>query len=186
MPHPAIEKSWYPVDRVRHFLEAGPTVLISSAWRNRRNIMAHGWLTVMELSPSLVGAMISAGNHSFEMIRASEECVINIPGAALVDEVARIGNSTGAEIDKFAEFGLTPEAADCVEAPLIAECFASLECHLHDHRLVDDYNFFIFEVVKAHVAEHAEAFEMLHYRGDGEFSLTGRTIERKSLFTKVG
>ncbi|MBP1850212.1 flavin reductase family protein [Rhizobium halophytocola] len=185
MPHPAYAKSEYPVARIRHFLEAGPTVLISSSWRNRSNIMAHGWLTVMEFSPSLVGAMISAGNHSFEMIRASEECVINIPDASLVDTVAKIGNSSGAQVDKFAEFGLTKMPADAVEAPLIGECFASFECHLHDGRLIDDYNFFIFEVVKAHVSDYAEEMKMLHYRGDGIFTLSGETIERKALFTKV-
>ena len=39
-----------------------------------------------------------------------------------------------------------------VKAPLIRECHANLECRLADDRLVDRYNFFIFEVVKAHVA----------------------------------
>ena len=35
---------------------------------------------------------------------------------------------------------------------MIGECYASFECQLYDDALVDKYNFFIFEVVKAHVA----------------------------------
>ena len=49
--------------------------------------------------------------HSFELIRKSQECVINLPTTAPTDTVVGIGNSTGAEIDKFERFGLTPQAA---------------------------------------------------------------------------
>jgi flavin reductase (DIM6/NTAB) family NADH-FMN oxidoreductase RutF len=63
--------------------------------------------TILEFSPSLVGLMISGGNHSFDMIKSSGECVINLPTTALTDTVVGIGNTSGAEINKFAEFGLT-------------------------------------------------------------------------------
>ena len=45
--------------------------------------MTMGWHTVMEFTPSLVGCVISEGNHSFEMIRNSGECVINVPTSDL-------------------------------------------------------------------------------------------------------
>ena len=66
-----MKKSDFPVDRVRRFLEPGPIVLVSSRRGERTNIMTLGWHTVLEFSPSLIGLMISAGNHSFEMIRSS-------------------------------------------------------------------------------------------------------------------
>lgn len=177
-----IDKRDFPVSKVRRYLEPGPIVLISSRWQRRTNIMTLGWHTVLEFSPSLVGLMISGGNHSFEMIRNSRECVINLPTTALTDTVVRIGNTSGAEIDKFAEFGLTPEPAQEVGAPLISECHASFECRLHEDALVDRYNFFIFEVVKAHVAAEPEHPETLHYTGEGIFMVSGRIIDRRSLF----
>jgi hypothetical protein len=48
--------------------------------------------------------------------------------------------------------------------------------------LVDRYNFFIFEVVKAHVAPRPEHPETLHYLGDGEFEVSGKIISRRRLF----
>ena len=101
------KKTDFPVSQVRRYLEPGPIVLVSSRWRGASNIMTLGWHTVLEFSPSLVGLMISAGNHSHRMIRDSRECVVNLPTTALTDTVVGIGNSTGAEIDKFAEFDLT-------------------------------------------------------------------------------
>ena len=180
MKHPT--KLDFPVSKVRRYLEPGPIVLVSSHWQGKHNIMTLGWHTVLEFNPSLVGCMISCGNHSFSMIRKSRECVINLPTTALTDTVVRIGNTTGAKIDKFAIFGLTAAQAHSVEAPLIAECHASFECRLFDDALVNKYNFFIFEVVKAHAAARPKHPETLHYTGDGVFIVSGKTISRRSLF----
>ena len=144
--------------------------------------MTLGWHTVMEFTPSLVGCIISSANHSFDMIRKSRECVINLPTTRLTDTVVRIGNTTGREIDKFKEFGLTPGKAGKVGAPLVRECHASFECRLHDGSLVDKYNFFIFEVVKAHVAPSPKYPETLHYMGGGVFMVSGGIISRRRLF----
>jgi flavin reductase (DIM6/NTAB) family NADH-FMN oxidoreductase RutF len=175
-------KNDLPVDQVRRYLEPGPIVLVSSRWRGKANIMTMGWHTVMEFTPSLVGCVIAGGNHSFEMIRRSGECVINLPTTALTDTVIRIGNVSGAAVDKFCEFGLSADTADAVGAPLIRECHANFECRLHDDALVDKYNFFIFEVVKAHVARAPKHPETLHYTGDGVFVVSGKVISRRPLF----
>src|SRR3546814_2673874 len=92
--------------------------------------MTFGWHTILEFSPSLVGLTISGGNHSYRMIRESRECVINLPTTALTDAVVGIGNTSGADIDKFAQFDLTAEQAREVDAPLIGECHANFECRL--------------------------------------------------------
>ena len=120
-------KGDFPVERVRQYLEPGPIVLVSSRWGGRNNIMTMGWHMVMEFMPSLLGCLISSGNHSHEMIRKSGECVINLPTTKLTDKVIAIGNSSGAEIDKFEEFDLTAQTAAKVDAPLISECHASFD-----------------------------------------------------------
>ncbi len=144
--------------------------------------MTMGWHTVMEFTPSLVGCVIDSGNHSFQMIRASRECVINLPTTKLTDQVVGIGNTSGAEIDKFEHFGLTAEDAERVGAPLIRECHANFECRLHDDALVDRYNFFIWEVVQAHIAASPKHPETLHYTGDGVFMVSGKVVSRRSQF----
>jgi flavin reductase (DIM6/NTAB) family NADH-FMN oxidoreductase RutF len=73
-------------------------------------------------------------------------------------------------------------AADKVKAPLIAECYANLECKLVDGRLRDQYNFFIFEVVKAHAAVAPKYPKTIHYRGDGMFMVAGRSLNLRRLF----
>lgn len=182
MTHTA--KKDFPVHKARRYLEPGPVVLVSSRCNGESNIMTLGWHTILEFSPSLVGCMISAGNHSHQMIRESGECVINVPTTELTDTVVGIGNSSGVEVNKFREFDLTEEKASLVSAPLIRECHASFECRLYEDALVEANNFFIFEIVAAHVAPEPDYPTTLHYTGDGIFMVAGEMIDRSELFSK--
>ncbi|MCA1768614.1 MAG: flavin reductase [Halomonas sp.] len=80
-----------PLDRVRRYLEPGPIVLVSSTCGGERDIMTLGWHTMMAFSPSLVGCLISSGNHSFELVRRSGTCVINLPTTALTAVIKATG-----------------------------------------------------------------------------------------------
>jgi flavin reductase (DIM6/NTAB) family NADH-FMN oxidoreductase RutF len=174
------QKKDFPVHAIRRFLEPGPVVLVSSAWKGESNIMTMGWYAVMEFSPSLVGCIISNQNHSFGLITKSKQCVINLPTQDMARKVVGIGNCSGADVDKFKKFKLTAEPAVKVKAPLLRECYANFECRLADGRLVNRYNYFIFEVVKAHVATSPKYPATLHFRGDGIFMLSGRSIRLPS------
>ena len=178
----AFTKRDFPVSQIRRFLEPGPIVLVSSARTGETNIMTMGWHTVMEFQPSLVGCMISSGNHSFGLIKASKQCVINIPTYDLAKQVVGIGNCSGADVDKFAKFKLTAVEADRVEAPLIKECYANFECKVVDASLLEKYSFFIMEVVKARAAISPKVPRTIHYRGDGQFMVSGREVSFRRMF----
>lgn len=175
-------KSDFPVDEIRRFLEPGPIVLVSSAHDGERNIMTLGWHMVMGFEPSLVGLYIWNRNHSFELIKKSRQCVINLPTADMATKIVGIGNTSGKDVDKFAKFKLTPETASMVRAPLIAECHANLECELIDGSQIADYSLFILEVVKAHAYETPRLPKMLHYTGDGIFLTGARTVNYAKRF----
>jgi flavin reductase (DIM6/NTAB) family NADH-FMN oxidoreductase RutF len=176
------KKQDFPVSGIRRFLEPGPIVLVSSAHKDERNVMTLGWQTVLEFSPSLVGLMISSGNHTHGLVRASKECVINVPEVAMAATVAKIGNCSGASVDKFRKFRLATAAAEKVKAPMLAQCFANLECRLVEDRLVRDYSFFIFEVLRAHAPKSPKYPKTIHYRGDGMFMVSGRSLNLRRHF----
>ena len=157
-------------------LEPGPVVLVTTARKERANIMTMSWHTMMEFEPPIVGCVIRNRNHSFDILKATKECVINIPTVDLAAKVVDCGNSSGRRIDKFRVFRLTPEPASLVAAPLIAECYANLECKVVDTRMVTKYNFFILEVFKAWIDPSRKALLTIHHIGRGVFMVAGRTI----------
>jgi len=170
----------FPLSQVYRLLEPGPVVLLTTAQNGRPNVMTMSWHTMIEFEPPLVGCVISDRNHSFGMLQATKECVINIPTVELAQKVVGCGNTSGRKLDKFRRFGLTPVPATRVAAPLIDECYAALECRLVDAKLAAKYCFFILEVLKAWVDRSKKDPRTLHHLGKGAFMVAGRTITLRS------
>lgn len=170
----------YSLSQVYRLLEPGPVVLLTTAHRGKTNIMTQSWHTMMEFEPPLVGCVISGRNHSFDALTKTKECVLSIPSAELAKQVVGIGNCTGSKVDKFKKFKLTALPASQVDVPLIAECFANLECRVVDSRMVNKYNFFVLEVVRAWVDPAQKKPRTLHHQGRGVFMVAGDTIKLPS------
>jgi flavin reductase (DIM6/NTAB) family NADH-FMN oxidoreductase RutF len=169
-----------PLSKVYRLLEPGPVVLLTTARRGRANVMTMSWHMMVEFEPPLVACVVSGANHSFVALQAAGECVIAVPARRLARQVVQVGNSSGRRIDKFAAFRLTPLPAERVRAPLIAECFANLECRVADRRMVNRYNLFILEVVKAWIDPAQRNPRTIHHHGYGRFVVDGPTIKLKS------
>jgi flavin reductase (DIM6/NTAB) family NADH-FMN oxidoreductase RutF len=173
-------KRAYPLAKAYGLLEPGPVVMLSTARDGKPNVMVMSWHTMMEFEPPLVGCVVSNRNFSFETLVATRECVINIPTVELADKVVKCGNSSGRKVDKFAKFGLTPAYGSRVGAPLVAECYANLECKIVDDRWVDQYNFFVLEVLAAWIDPARKDPRTIHHRGRGVFVVDGRVMKLPS------
>lgn len=175
-----MKKRSLPLARVYRLLEPGPVVLLTTARKGRPNVMTMSWHTMLEFEPPLVGCVVSNRNFSFDNLRKTRECVINIPTVELATQTVRVGNCSGKARDKFAAFGLTRAPAARVAAPLIEQCYANLECKVADTRMVEKYNFFVLEVVKAWIDPARKNPRTIHHRGMGVFMVAGRTIRLPS------
>lgn len=166
--------------KVYQLLEPGPVVLLTTARKGRENVMTMSWQTMVEFEPPLIACVVSNANYSFAALRATKECVIAIPALKLAPIVVEIGNCSGREVDKFKRFGLTPAPATRVTPPLVAECFANLECCVVDMHLVNKFNLFILEVVKAWTDPAQKNPRTIHHQGYGNFAVDGEVIKIKS------
>ena len=173
-------KKELPLSQVYRLIEPGPVVLLSTNDNGHPNIMTMSWHTMIEFEPPLIGCVISNRNYTFDILKATKECVINIPAVSLAEKVVGCGNTSGREIDKFKTWQLTPVPSSCVNVPLIDECFAHLECKVTDMDLVDKYNFFIFEVIKAWTIPSKKNQPTIHHLGMGEFMVAGKTFKLPS------
>ena len=168
-----------PLAQVYRLLEPGPVVLLTTMRKGRPNVMTMSWHTMMEFEPPLVGCVISDRDYTFELLRATGECVIAIPTVELAAQVVGCGNTSGRRLDKFERFGLMPLPASRVGAPLVAQCYANLECRVEDARLARRYCFFVLRVLKAWIRPRKHARTM-HHMGYGRFMVAGRTIRLPS------
>jgi len=169
-----------PLAKVYQLLEPGPVVLMTTARKGRVNVMAMSWHMMVEFEPPRVACIVSNADYSYAALRATKECVIAIPALELAPKVVQIGNCSGRDVDKFERFGLTAAPALHVAAPLVAECFANLECKVVNTRLVNLYGLFVLEVVKAWTDPAQKHPKTIHHRGYGSFVVDGETLKLKS------
>jgi flavin reductase (DIM6/NTAB) family NADH-FMN oxidoreductase RutF len=165
---------------VYQLIEPGPVVPLTTAHKGRPNVMAMSWHMMVEFEPPQIACIVSNANHSFAGLRRTRECVIAVPDRKLAGKVVKVGNCSGRDIDKFDAFGLTVKPASQVAAPLVAECFANLECRVTDTRLVNAYCLFILEVVAAWIDPAQKRPRTIHHQGYGKFAVDGETIRLKS------
>jgi flavin reductase (DIM6/NTAB) family NADH-FMN oxidoreductase RutF len=153
-------------------------VLVTTNSGGKNNVMTISWTMVVDFTPMFA---ITTGewNYSFAGMRKTKECVIAIPAVDMLDRVVGIGTCSGADTDKFAKFQLTPVPGKIVNAPLIAECLANIECKVVD--MIRKHNIVIVEGVAAHTDPARKEKRMIHAVGDGTFIADGRKFDRRKM-----
>lgn len=170
-------KKRFPLDKAYQLLEPGPVIMVTTVdKKGNPNIMTMSWHTMIDFMPPILGIVMSDQNYSFELLKKTKECVINIPTVALVKQAVGVGNCTGATVDKFKKFALTPVPAKHVQPPLIAECYAHLECRVIDMKMAKKYNLFILEGLAAWVTPSKKRQRAIHHCGNGVFVADGKRI----------
>ncbi len=166
------------LSRVFTLIEPGPVVLVTTCDGNKNNVMTISWTMVLDFSP-VFAITTGAWNYSFAALQRTRECVIAVPTVDLLDRVVGIGTCSGADTDKFAKFKLTAVPGKLVNAPLIKECLANIECKVVD--LVDKHNIVVLEAVAAYVDPARKEKRTVHAVGDGTFIVDGRKLDRRKM-----
>jgi flavin reductase (DIM6/NTAB) family NADH-FMN oxidoreductase RutF len=169
-----------PLSKVYGLLEPGPVVLLATAGAARANLMPMSWHMMLEFEPPLVACVVSNRNFSYSLLKRNKECTINIPTDVIAKQVVACGNVSGADTDKFHKFALTPMPASRVGAPLVAECYANLECRVVDTSMLAKYCMFVLEVVQAWIDPAIKNPRTMHHRGYGNFMIAGEAVKLKS------
>lgn len=173
-------KKSLPLSQAYQLLEPGPVIMVTTAYKGKSNVMTLTWHMMVEFEPALVAFVMSSDNYSFNLLKKSGHCVINIPTVELIKKVVEVGNTTGTKVDKFKKFNLAHIPASKIDVPMLTDCYANLECKVVNTKLVDKYNIFILEIVKAWITPSKTRPRMIHHEGRGVFIIDGDVIKMKS------
>ncbi|MDR2790441.1 MAG: flavin reductase family protein [Campylobacteraceae bacterium] len=173
----------FALNKAFEFIEPGPVLLLTTQYKHKINVMTLSWSTLFDFDPQ-IGCVLSPGDYTFEILKASKECVLGVPTVDIMEKVVQIGNCSGENMDKFKTFNLTPLDAKMVKAPLIKECLFNVECKITDISLADKYGLFVMEGVKAWLDKNRPEKRTFHANGNGTFVIDGETKNLKHLMTK--
>ncbi len=176
-----------PPGRANRLINHGPVLLVSCCHGDKSNIMTAAWAMPASHTPPMVAVAIGPSRCSHDLIIASGEFVVNVPGSNLLDAVWCCGTKHGHELDKFTHCRLTALAGKMVKAPLIGEAIGAIECRLTDHPTVGDHTIMVGEVVAVWVQPglfderlllEKEEAQTIHHLGGRDFCLPGPVITK--------
>ncbi|MCB0016927.1 MAG: flavin reductase family protein [Anaerolineales bacterium] len=142
-----------------------PVVIISCGFGENANLFTLNRIASCNAEPPLLSISVRPARLSHQLIDELGEFVVNIPYPDAEFLADYVGSTTGREVDKWRETGLTPLPAGQVQAPLVAECPVNIECVVRQRINLPSHTLFIAEAV----AMHAEA-SVLNSRHEVDFS----------------
>ena len=141
-----------------------PAVMVSCGdTPDNYNILTIAWTGTICSDPPLCYISVRKERHSHDLIARTGEFVINLTTEALARATDWCGVKSGRDLNKFKEMHLTPEPAQLVKAPLIAESPLNIECVVTEIKELGSHDMFIAKVVAV------DADEKLIDKGTGAF-----------------
>ena len=124
-----------------------PAVLVTCGTMERSNMLTIAWTGTICTNPAMCYISVRPERYSYPMIKERMEFTINLTTAAMARATDWAGVRSGADYDKWAETGLTPEPGVNVGCPSIAESPLSIECRVREIVHLGSHDMFIAEVV---------------------------------------
>lgn len=183
------------LEHASRLINHGPTVLVTSAQGERRNVMAAAWSMPVEFTPPRIAVVIDKTTFTRELVAASGGFALCLPGLSLADFTYSVGRHSGREGDKFARYGIPWQPGPVLGMPVIEPgCAAWLECRLIPERHTEEaYDTCFAEVVAAaadprvfadgrwHFDAHNRALQTIHHLGGGLFVSAGAPVQARVL-----
>ncbi len=126
------------------------------------NLAPYSFFAAIADRPPLVMFSSSGRKDSQRNVEETGVFTTNLAGRALLEKMNLSSASAPSEIDEFALSGLTPIMGELVDAPVVAEAYAALECRvvevkrLHGLDGVESENTMIIgQVVGVHIRDEA-------------------------------
>jgi len=176
-----------PIAQANRLLAPRVTCLLTTQYRGQVNVMAISWACPVSIEPPLIVMAIHPSCYTHDMLKRSQECVLNIPGRPLAEQTVRCGTLSGANTDKIQVTGMVLQSGRRVEVPWLDACLAHLECGIVEVLMPGDHSLFVAEILGAWAEEEAfdtswlapqdnEELQPLIHLGGHQFGLLGKRI----------
>lgn len=119
----------------------------------KSNIITIAWTGTVCTNPPMLYISVRPERYSYHMLEETGEFVVNMTTKKLAKAADYCGVRSGRDVDKWKETGLTPEKAQAVSVPLIAESPVNIECRVKEVLELGSHHMFLAEVLAVDVDE---------------------------------
>jgi flavin reductase (DIM6/NTAB) family NADH-FMN oxidoreductase RutF len=131
-----------------------PAVMVSCKREGEKpNIITVAWAGTICSDPAMVSISVRKERYSYDIIKETNEFVINLTNEDTCRAADFCGVRSGREVDKFKEMNLTPLKSQKIAAPGIEESPVNIECSVQQIIPLGSHDMFIARVEAVTVDE---------------------------------
>ena len=116
-----------------------------------KNLMPAAWHTPISADPPLYGILISPKRHTFDLLRESNGFTVNFLNHRHADLIAKLGSTSGRDIDKLSHFNITARMAEKVDGYIMSTGYGAYECKKHAMHEYGDHFLLVGQVLSISV-----------------------------------
>lgn len=152
--------------RAGNMLYPLPAVMVSVGNKSREtNIITVAWTGTICSDPAMLYISVRPERYSYQMIRETNEFVVNLTTKHLARATDYCGVCSGRVVDKWKEMKLTQGAAEKLSyAPIIMESPVNIECKVTEVKELGSHHMFIAEVLAVRISDE-------YLQDNGKFAL---------------
>ena len=121
--------------------------VISQDRAGRVNAMGLSWWTFVSNHPPTLLICLSRSKHTIRNIEQTRQFSLCIPDESLRGQAKKICSSSGAEVDKIAQFGVELAPARKISVPVLKKSCACFECSVQNIVDAGDHAICIAEIL---------------------------------------
>ena len=125
-----------------------------------KNLMPAAWHTPVSAKPPLYGVLISPERYTFELLNGEQGFTVNFLMHDQARLIAKLGSTSGRDIEKLAHFKIATEPADKVDGVIMSASYGVYECKKYALHEYGDHFLLVGQVLCIHIDE-----EFLRERG---------------------
>ncbi|AGK98007.1 flavin reductase family protein [Clostridium pasteurianum] len=136
-------------------LNPAPVVLVTSKnSSNKINIFTVAWVSTVCTKEPIIAMGVRPERLSYQYIKESGECVINLPTKDMVKIVDYCGVVSGKKEDKIKHFNLQLNEGISITTPSLQNSPLALECKVKSVTPLGTHDLFLLEVLNVKVDEN--------------------------------
>lgn len=131
-----------------------PAVMVScGTYGGESDIITIAWAGTVCSDPPMISISVRPSRYSYHLIKETGEFVVNLVSEELTAAMDTCGVRSGRDCSKWELCRLTPEPAEDVRCPMIAESPVQIECRVVSETELGSHCMFVARVTAVHAEE---------------------------------
>ncbi len=153
----------------------------------QNNLMPAAWHTPISAKPPLFGVLVSPKRYTYMLLEQEKGFTINFLEQSQASLIAKLGSTSGRDINKLEKFKIKFNKADKVNGVILSDSYATFECEKFAMHEYGDHFLVVGKIIQIYfkegiiteggIVDEKKISPMLYFGKDRYFTIDPDTLK---------